>query len=285
MLTVDAHQHFWNLDEVAYPWLVPAYGPIYRNFGADELAPQLEAAGIDKTVIVQAMNSYADTNFMLAIAQEREWVAGVVGWAPIHDPEETGIKLEDYARNPYFKGMRHLIHEESNPDWVLQKQVIEGLQILADRGFTFDVVAVFPNHLKHVPALAEQAPNLKMVIDHLAKPPTDSVDRAIWRQQLSAAAESPNVFAKISGLNTVTPDFEAWTYNDIKPLIDFAIETFGVDRLMFGSDWPVAALAGDYAKVWAETNKCLADLSADERAAILGGTANEFYKLNLRSAR
>lgn len=281
MLTVDAHQHFWNLDAVAYPWLVPAYGPIYRNFGADELAPQLAAAGIDKTVIVQAMNSYADTNFMLAIAQERDWVAGVVGWVPLHDPEETGKKLEDYAANPYFKGMRHLIHEESNPDWILQKQVVEGLHILADQGLTFDVVAVFPNHLKHVPSLAEQVPNLKMTIDHLAKPPLGAEDRALWRQQLTAAAESPNVFAKVSGLNTVTPDFDAWTYDDIKPLVDFAIETFGVDRLMFGSDWPVAILAGDYAKVWAETNKCLADLSAGERAAILGGTANAFYKLNL----
>ncbi len=281
MLTVDAHQHFWNLDAVAYPWLVPAYGPIYRNFGADELAPQLAAAGIDKTVIVQAMNSYADTNFMLAIAQERDWVAGVVGWVPLHDPEETGKKLEDYAANPYFKGMRHLIHEEANPDWVLQKQITEGLRILADHGLTFDVVAVFPNHLKHVPALAEQVPNLKMTIDHLAKPPLGAEDRAVWRKQLSAAAESPNVFAKVSGLNTVTPDFDTWTYDDIKPLVDFAIETFGVDRLMFGSDWPVAILAGDYAKVWAETNKCLADLSAAERAAILGGTANAFYKLNL----
>ena len=177
--------------------------------------------------------------------------------------------------------MRHLIHEEANPDWVLQKQVIEGLRILADHGLTFDVVAVFPNHLKHVPSLAEQVPNLKMTIDHLAKPPLGADDRAVWRKQLSAAAESPNVFAKVSGLNTVTPDFDAWTYDDIKPLVDFAIETFGVDRLMFGSDWPVAVLAGDYAKVWSETNKCLADLSAGERAAILGGTANAFYKLNL----
>ena len=148
-----------------------------------------------------------------------------------------------------------------NPDWVTQKQVIEGLQILADRGLTFDVVAVFPNHLKHVPTLAEKVPNLKMVIDHLAKPPLGDDDRAVWRAQLAAAAESPNVYAKVSGLNTVTPDFENWTYEDIKPLVDYALEQFGADRLMFGSDWPVAVLAGDYAKVWDETNKCLADLS------------------------
>jgi len=281
MLTVDTHQHFWNLDEVAYPWLVPAYGPIYRNFDADELAPQLAAAGVDKTVIVQAMDSYADTDSMLAIAEACDWVAGVVGWVPIHDPAETAKKLDEYGRNPYFKGMRHLIHEETNPDWVVQKQVIESLKILADRGLTFDVVAVFPNHLAHVPSLAEQVPNLKMVIDHLAKPPLGEEERAVWREQLAAAAESPNVYAKISGLNTVTPDFENWTHEDIKPLVDFAIEQFGVERLMFGSDWPVAVLAGDYAKVWDETNKCLADLSPSERDAVLGGTGDAFYQLNL----
>ncbi len=281
MRKVDTHQHFWNLDEVAYPWLVPAYGPIYRNFDADELEPQLAAVGVDKTVIVQAMDSYADTDSMLAIAEAYDWVAGVVGWAPIHDPAETAKKLDEYAANPYFKGIRHLIHEETNPDWVIQKQVIEGLTILAERGLTFDVVAVFPNHLKHVPTLAEQVPNLKMVIDHLAKPPLSEDDRAVWREQLARAAESPNVYAKVSGLNTVTPDFENWTYEDIKPLVDFAIEHFGADRLMFGSDWPVAVLAGDYAKVTAETVKCLADLSEAERDAILGGTGNRFYGLGL----
>ena len=281
MLKVDTHQHFWNLDEVAYSWLVPEYGPIYREFAPAELEPQLAAAGLDKTVIVQSANSYADTDSMLAIAADRDWVAGVVGWLPIHDPAETAKKLAEYGANPYFKGIRHLIHDEPNPDWVVQKQVFEGLQILADRDLAFDVVAVFPNHLKHVPTLAEKVPTLKMVIDHLAKPPLGEDDRAAWREQMTAAAESPNVYAKVSGLNTVTPDFENWTYEDIKPLIDFAIETFGPDRLMFGSDWPVAVLAGDYAKVWAETNKCLADLSDKEKAAILGGTANSFYGLGL----
>ena len=281
MLQVDTHQHFWNLNEVAYSWLIPDFGPIYRTFAPEELEPQLTAAGVDKTVIVQAANSYADTDSMLKIAEENDWVAAVVGWVPIHDPEETAKKLNAYSQNPYFKGMRHLIHDESNPDWVVQKQVIDGLQILADRGFTFDVVAVFPNHLKHVPTLAEKVPNLRMVIDHLAKPPLGEADHAVWREQLAAAAESPNVFAKVSGLNTVTPDFDNWTYEDIKPLFDYAIEQFGTDRLMFGSDWPVAVLAGDYAKVWEATNKCLADLLASEKAAILGGTGNRFYDLGL----
>ncbi len=281
MLKVDTHQHFWNLDEAAYPWLTPSLGKIYRNIDAEELAPQLAAAGVDHTVIVQAMNSYADTDSMLAVAETYDWVAGVVGWLPIHDPAETARKLDEYARNPYFKGVRHLIHDEPNPDWVVQKQVIEGLQILADAGLAFDVVAVYPDHLKHVPMLAERAPNLKMAIDHLAKPPLGDEARAIWREQLAAAAECPNVYAKVSGLNTVMADFENWSYEDIKPLVDTAIELFSAERLMFGSDWPVALLAGDYAKVWDETCKCLADLSTGERESILGGTGNAFYGLGL----
>ena len=281
MPVIDTHQHFWNLDEVAYPWLVPEYGPIYRNFAPDELAPQLAACGIDSTVIVQSMNSYADCDSMLSIAAAHDWVAAVVGWVPIHDPAEADRKLDEYAANPYFKGIRHLIHDEPNPDWVVQKQVIEGLGLLAARGLTYDVVAVFPNHLRHVPTLAESVPDLNMVIDHLAKPPLDESEREIWREQMAAAAQHENVYAKVSGLNTATADFENWTATDIKPHIDFALEQFGADRLMFGSDWPVAVLAGDYAKVWQATNDCIAELSDDEKAAILGGTANQFYNLGL----
>jgi len=281
MLRVDTHQHFWNLDKVAYPWLVPEFGAIYATFEPSDLEPQLKSNGVDKTVIVQAMNSYADSDAMLDIADNYDWVAGVVGWVPLHDPVECARKLDEYTQNPYFKGIRHLIHDEPNPNWVLQKQVIESLQMLADRNLTFDVVAVFPNHLKHVPILSEKVPNLKMVIDHLAKPPLEDADRKVWRDQLSVASKNDNVYAKISGLNTCMADAENWTFEDIKPLIDIALDIFGSDRLMFGSDWPVAVLAGTYTKVWEETNKAIADLSSIERDAILGGTANSFYNLGL----
>jgi len=281
MFKIDTHQHFWNLEKVAYPWLIPDYGPIYATFEPHDLEPILKDNGIDKTVIVQAMDSYADTDYMLDAAENNDWVAGVVGWVPLHDPVECARKLDEYTQNPYFKGMRHLIHEESNGDWVIQPQVIESLQMLAERDLTFDVVAVFPGHLKHVPTLSEKVPKLKMVIDHLAKPPLDDDQRKIWSEQMVAAAENENVYAKVSGLNTVTPDFENWTVDDIKPGIYFALETFGASRLMFGSDWPVAILAGTYAKVWEETNKAIADLSEEEQNAILGGTGNEFYSLGL----
>jgi L-fuconolactonase len=280
MLKIDAHQHFWNLAKVEYPWLVPSFGPIYRTIEAPELAPLLQAAGIDKTVLVQSMNSYADTDYMLETAALHPWVAGVVGWVPLQAPDEAAAMLAVYTKNPLFRGVRHLIHEEPDPDWVVQDSVIEGLKALASFGMTFDVVAVFPDHLKHVATLAEKVPNLKMVIDHLAKPPIQAGQWEPWASQLAEAAQYPNVYAKVSGLNTAA-DWHTWSAADIKPYIDFALETFGANRLMFGSDWPVANLAGGYQQVWTETNHAIAAYSAAEQAAILGGTAAAFYGLQL----
>ncbi|QGQ94719.1 hypothetical protein EHS13_07375 [Paenibacillus psychroresistens] len=277
-MRIDAHQHFWNLEKVAYPWLVPAYGPIYRTIEAAELEPLLQANGIDKTVIVQAMGSYEDTDYMLETAAQYDWVAGVVGWVPLNKPEEAAIKLEQYTQNPLFKGVRHLIHEEKDPNWVIQDEVIAGLKQLASLGLTFDVVAVLPEHLQHVATLAEKIPNLKIVIDHLAKPPIKDKAMEPWASLLKEAAAYPNVYAKLSGLNTAA-DWDSWSADDIKPYIDYAFEVFGADRLMFGSDWPVANLAGDYTKVWVETNKALEGRSLAEIDAVLGGTAIAFYGL------
>ncbi len=277
-MKIDSHQHFWNLEKVAYPWLDPAYGSICRTIEAQELEPLVKAAGIDKTVIVQAMNSYADTHYMLQAAEENDWVGAVVGWVPLNIPEVADIKIKEFSQNPYFKGVRHLIHEEKDPDWVIRDNVIEGLKILASYNMTFDVVAVFPNHLKHIPYLAEKIPNLNMVIDHLAKPPIKEKKMGEWAEQLAKAAEYPNVYAKVSGLNTAA-DWDTWSADDIKPYIDYTMEKFGAHRIMFGSDWPVANLAGDYAKVWAETNKAIAAYSTSEVDAILGGTAASFYQI------
>ncbi|WP_256761879.1 amidohydrolase [Cohnella sp. WQ 127256] len=277
-MKIDAHQHFWNLDKVEYPWLVPSYGSIYRTIEADELEPQIKAAGIDKTVIVQAMNSYADTDYMLETGAKFDWVGGVVGWVPLDNPDEAAKKLEEYTKNPLFKGVRHLIHEEKDPDWVVQDKVIEGLKVLAAFGMTFDVVAVFPNHLKHIPLIAEKVPKLRMVIDHLAKPQIKNRLMEPWASELKTAASYPQVYAKLSGLNTAA-DWDHWSAADLIPYTDHAFDVFGADRLMFGSDWPVANLAGSYSKVWGEANKMLEGRSQVEIDAVLGGTAVSFYKL------
>jgi len=276
-MKVDTHQHFWNLSEVAYPWLIPAYGPIYGTFEPKQLGPQVKAAGIDKTVLVQSANSYEDTASMLVHADYNDWIGAVVGWVDLLNPDATNERLEQYKKHPKFRGMRHLIHEEKNPDWVIQDVVIESLKVLASHNMIFEVVAVFPNHLKHVPTLSAKVPNLKIAIDHLAKPPIKDKVMSPWSDQMKAAAENPNVYAKVSGLNTAAA--ADWSSKDLKPYIDFAVQTFGANRLMFGSDWPVCILAGDYNQVWTETKKAIADYSQADKDALLGGTATQFYRL------
>ena len=278
---VDTHQHFWNLDRTAYPWLTPdKYGPIYRSFEADELAPLLDQAGVQYTVAVQAANSYEDTEYLLEVADNRDFVAGVVGWVPLLRPEEAAEALDRFKDHPKFKGVRHLIHDEPDPDWLLQDVVAEGLRVLADKGVTFDVVSVLPRHLEHVPTIAERVPELRMVIDHLSKPPIKERQWEPWSSLFARAAEYSNVYAKVSGLNTAAEP-ENWSSEDLKPYIDFAIERFGPERLMFGSDWPVATLAGDYQKVWEETNRAISDLDEKDREAVLGSTGATFYGLDL----
>jgi L-fuconolactonase len=273
---VDAHQHFWNLAIVDYPWLGPEQGSIYRTIEAAELEPELQAAGIDRTVLVQSANSSDDTAYMLAVADRYEWIGAVVGWVPLTDPEETARRIERYRRHPKFRGIRHLIHNEPDPDWVVQERVLEGLRVLAAFDVPFEVVAVFPDHLRHVPTLAERVPGLRLVIDHLAKPPIREGLWEPWAEQLAQAAAYPQVYAKVSGLNTAA-DWATWSAQDLKPYVDHAVQVFGADRLMFGSDWPVLTLAGTYAAVWAATRAVVDGLAPHERAAILGDTAARFY--------
>ena len=176
-MIVDSHQHFWDLEEVAYPWLVPDYGPIYRTFTPAELEPQLRAAGVERTVLVQSANSFEDTDSMLRHAAAHEWIGAVVGWVPLEDHVAAARVLDDaYLADPKFKGIRHLNHEEADPDWLVRPSVIDGLKVLEERGLVYEVVAVHPLHLGHVPTLARACPDLTIVVDHLAKPPIVSGD-------------------------------------------------------------------------------------------------------------
>ena len=278
-MNVDAHQHFWNLNKTDYPWLTPDNVKLYRTFHPRDLQPQIRAAGVERTVLVQACDSLEDTVSMLTQSEDYDWVGAVVGWAPLLDHAAERHALDRLARHPKFRGLRHLIHGEADPDWVVRPQVIEGLKILAGYGLSFDVAASYPRHLKHVPALAEQVPELKLVIDHLGYPPIKAREMGQWAAQLAAAAQYPNVYAKLSGLTTAA-DWETWTVADLQPYADYAIEQFGAARLMFGSDWPVTLLAGDYPRVWAATNQLLAGRPQAQIDAILGGTAQNVYRID-----
>jgi L-fuconolactonase len=275
---IDAHQHFWNLEQVSYPWLKPEHGVLNKSFTPEELEPQLLAAGISGTVLVQAANGFEDTRSMLEQSEKFSWIKAVVGWIPLIEPEIATRTLEIFGVHSKFKGVRHLIHDEPDADYLLKPEVLETLEILAEKNFTFDVVSVLPRHLELVPMIAAKIPKLKIVIDHLSKPPIKTRGWQPWADLLKAASQHQNVYAKVSGLNT-TADWKTWNASHLEPYVAYAFQCFGAERLMFGSDYPVAILAGDYAKVWAETNVLLEKLTSEQQAQILGGTAKTFYGL------
>lgn len=275
--TVDAHHHFWEMESGAYDWPTPAEGPIFRTFRAADLAAEIGPAGIDATVLVQTVNTLADTDSMLGAAAANPWIAAVVGWVALDRAGEAADQI-DIRRSAGLHGIRHLIHREPDPEWILRPDVGEGLAALQARGLPFDVVAVFPNHLRLVPILADRFPNLVLVIDHLAKPPIRADGWDHWRVELLAAAERPNVVAKISGLDTAAGG--GWTTDELRPSVEVALEAFGPDRLMFGTDWPVCRLVSDYRDVVTATRELVAALSPTEQALILGGTASRVYHLD-----
>ncbi|MET7461438.1 amidohydrolase family protein [Nonomuraea sp. NPDC005501] len=272
-MIVDAHQHFWDLGTGSYPWLTPEHGVLYRTYRPADLAPELAAAGVDATVLVQAADSYEETDALLALADAHDFVAAVVGWVPLTRPDETAEAIERYARHPKFRGVRHLIHDEPDPDWVVQETVLESLGLLAEAGLTFDVVSQLPRHLDHVVTLAERHPTLRVVVDHLSKPRVREHLWEPWASQITRAAALPNVYAKVSGLVTEA-DHESWTVEDLRPYVDHAVRVFGPERLMAGSDWPVALLAADYGTVWQVTSSLL---GGTDRELVLGETARRFY--------
>ncbi|TQS40796.1 amidohydrolase family protein [Cryptosporangium phraense] len=272
-LIVDAHQHLWDIDALEYAWLTPDAGPIHRTFGFDELEPQLDECGVDRTVLVQAEPSLADTDSMLAQADAHPRIAAVVGWVPLLDPEATARALASYGKDPRYVGVRHQVHDEPDPDWILRPAVQESLGLVAADGLTWDQIATIPRHLEHVPTLAEAFPELRIVIDHLAKPPIAGNGWQPWATLLARAGEYPNVYAKLSGLDTAAaPD---WTADDLRRYVDHGLAVFGPGRLMWGSDWPVSVLGGGYRRTWDAIRQLIAP---EDRAAILGGTASAFYR-------
>jgi len=287
-LVVDAHQHFWTYGTYQTSWLEvppyvddPAFQPLRRSFQPDDLTSELKGAGVHRTVTVEAADALAENEALLASARSHDWIAGVVGWLPLAHWSDLERALDTRADEPAFVGIRHLINIEPDPDWIIRPDILKGLQAVAARGLTFDYVGILPRHLQNVAVVAECVPDLQIVIDHLGKPPVAASEFESWSSLLARAARMPNVFAKVSGLDTACKD---WSAADITPYIDRALELFGAERLMFGSDWPVANLRGGYSKVWRETNLALARLSRYERDQILGGTAIAFYNLPVEGA-
>jgi L-fuconolactonase len=273
---IDAHQHFWDLTTGAYDWPTAADAAIFRTFAPNDLAPELAETGVDATVLVQTTDTIADTDAMIRARSDHPWIAGIVGWAPLTEVRQAAVEIESRLADG-IRGIRHLVHRLPDPDWLLRPDVGEGLTLLASYDLSFDVVAVFPNHLRHVPTLADRHPDLTLIIDHLAKPPIRGEGWSTWRAEMAAAAARPNVVAKISGLDTAAGP--GWTMAEIQPAVDVALETFGPTRLMFGSDWPVCRLVSTYGEVVRATGRWVGALGTEEQDAILGGTAARVYRL------
>lgn len=284
-IVVDAHQHVWDLDRAEYTWLDAGSAPIDRTMTIEELAPSLRAAGVDGTILVQSADNAEDTAVMFDVAAANPEVLGVVGYVPLGRPAEAATVLDELRANPLFVGVRNLIHDLPDPDWLLRPEVDESLGLLEQAGVPFDLVAVLPRHLELVPIISERHPRLSIVIDHLAKPPIGLDSLEPWASLMARAAENPRVFGKVSGLYSAVGDPGAWTAESVRPSFDRALELFGATRLMYGGDWPISILAGGYERVWSGLNELFARLPASDRAAILGESAVAAYGLDAPGRR
>lgn len=229
--------------------------------------------------MVQSADNHEDTDLMMRAAGDNPEVLGIVGYLPLEDPVVVSARAGEYVEDPLMVGVRNLIHTYADPDWVVSDAVGESLAVLEQNDLTFDVVAVLPAHLAHVPTLASRYPTLRLVIDHLSKPPIGQDNRALWKSQMSDAAGHPNVYAKVSGLYP-DDDMMRWNAAAIRPFVHDSLELFGPDRLMFGGDWPISVMAGDYERVWEGLSTVFGELTEAERVAILGETCRHFYRLD-----
>jgi L-fuconolactonase len=221
----------------------------------------------------------SDTDCLLAEAERHDWIAAVTAWLALEDPERTRTRLEELETHSSFRAVRHLIHDEVDPHWILRPRVQESLALLEERGVILELPVVFPRHLGDVPVLAERFPELQIVIDHLGKPPIGTDEMRAWALELGAAAAFPGVLAKLSGLNTAL-DRPDWGVEDLLPACHTALQCFGPDRLMCGSDWPVALLNGDYDRVWDATRRVVESVAGRDADALLGKNAARVYRFS-----
>jgi len=281
MLRIDSHQHFWQRSlPFDYRWLEkPGMEAICRDYLPEHLEPLLGAAGIDGSVFVQTQHNVAENRWVLELADRHSFLLGIVGWVDLASPD-CERQLEEFVDHPRFVGIRHVVQDEPDDDFIIRPEIMRGLGVLERHGVPYDLL-FYVKHLRHVPALARAFPRLPMVIDHLSKPRIREQVREDWLPHLQAAARFPNVFCKLSGMVTEA-DHQTWKVADLKPYVEAALEAFGPHRCMYGSDWPVCELAASYGQVHDALQQLLGTLTHSEQERIWGGTAIEFYGLQTR---
>lgn len=273
---VDAHHHLWSLARGDYGWLTPELAAIHRDFSLADLKPLREQANVTTTVLVQAAPTVAETRYLLDVARHSDGVVkGVVGWADLGAADAIPT-LTRLARDPLLKGVRPMLQDLPDPAWILRAEVGRTLAALPRLGLRFDAL-VRPAQLPALLAMLDRHPDLAVVVDHGAKPAIAEGTWEPWQRLMRAVADHPRARCKISGL--VTEAGPGWTIDRLRPYVDFLAETFGPTRLMWGSDWPVVNLAGTYQSWYAATVALTSGWSAEDRAALMGGTAHRFYGL------
>lgn len=274
-LRIDSHQHFWNPSRGDYGWLTPELQTLYRPFGPDDLEFLIEETGVGGTVLVQAAPTVEETEYMLGLADATDWVLGVVGWVDFADPNALA-HVDRLARHKKLKGFRPMIQDIPDVDWMLKQELDWAFRSLVAHDLAFDAL-VKPEHLPNLLALLGRYPELRVVIDHGAKPRIRAGEFDEWAKDMRALARDTRALCKLSGLVTEAgPD---WSVDKLRPYVDHLMECFGPGRLLWGSDWPVCTLASGYRRWVDAAEELTAACSAGERLAIFGGNATAFYRL------
>jgi L-fuconolactonase len=276
---IDAHQHFWIYSPAEYDWIDDSMAALRRDFLPNDLKPELENCGFHGSIAVQARETLEETRWLLELAERSPWILGVVGWVDLRSPDIRS-QLKALSRNPKLVGIRHVVQSEPDDRFLLQPDFLRGISVLEEFDLAYDIL-IYTKHLPIAAEFVKRFPRQRFVLDHLAKPPIKNGTIDSWAQGIKRLAEFPNVFCKLSGLVTEA-DWQHWKPEQIIPFLDVAFETFGPDRLMIGSDWPVCLVAASYARAIEVVKTYLLAQKADYRERVLGGNAQLFWRLAAR---
>jgi L-fucono-1,5-lactonase len=277
-MTIDSHQHFWRYDPQRDAWITEEMSALRRDFLPDELMTELRLSGIDGCVAVQADQSEHETMFLLNLASRYDVIKGVVGWVNLSSPQICE-RLEHFSRFEKLCGFRHIAQSEPDDRFLLRDDFCRGVRCLSSFNFTYDIL-IYPKQLSAAIELAERCPDQHFVLDHIAKPSIRTGAMNPWARDIRTLAQNPNICCKLSGLITEA-DWRNWRETDFWPYLDVVFDSFGTDRLMFGSDWPVCLLAGTYRQVKELVARYFCNLPAEQQEKIFGLNAISFYRLKV----